>query len=128
MQSFWDIKTITSKNTPYFPLYTGGPITDINDSMSIVNERKLYSAIDSSQYVDKYKIPPKKKLSEPKEFEDEAVVNITSTFKPSSTITASLDRSRISHTQFKTITDRLQVKDVLNYIITKIETGFEMYS
>ena len=44
---------------------------------------------------------PKKYLSEPKAFEEEEVVNITSTFEPSSMITANLDRSRISHTHFK---------------------------
>jgi len=59
---FGALKLLPPKIRHISPLYTGGPITDVNDSMSIVNKSKLYSAIDSSQYVDKYKIPPKKKF------------------------------------------------------------------
>ena len=56
---FGELKLLPPKIHHISPLYTGGPITDVNDSMSIVNEIKLYSAIDRSQYVDKYKIPQK---------------------------------------------------------------------
>ena len=56
---FGELKLLHPKIHLNYPLYTGGPITDVNDSMSIFNERKLYSDIGKSQYVDKYKITPK---------------------------------------------------------------------